>query len=363
MMTKTAVPLMLVAIGLCSVAVAQPPPPPPKPPPPPPPAMSVFAAPPVETGLLAAAESRIGALGLMTVMRELTKDEQAQIQDAHQVAELLGAGGRNFLGPISKLARERGIFQESIRALQRGQYQQAALGLAHCLVLFPNAKILYRELGEVFLKLDDAPAAAGFWAGAIGVSPPEDETFVSLIKMSLLNWEFEDAKIPEKAPALLQSQPSIATLSRACAALSLSENDKLAAEALAKIQKRLEGDNKYPELAAAAAVELSLAAAQALLEGEDFPGRAEAVERLHLSAIAACDGALVSGFLNRPGSARWVPLRDDGEQVGKLMDMAHAIAYYSAPFPVRTLSAEVREAAEKMTDFPVLQALLAHPGK
>ncbi len=352
-MAKTAVALLLVVIGLCTVAVAQPPPPPP-----PPPHLIPMPVPPVEIGLLAAAEARIRALSLMTAMRELTKDEQAQIADAQQVGELLGAGGRNFLGPIAKLARERGVFQESIRALARGEYQQAALGLAHCLVLFPNAKILYRELGEVFLKLDDTPGAAGFWAGAIGVIPPEDEIFVSLIKMSLANWEFEDAKIPQVLPPMPQPRTSIATLSRARAAFSLSGNDKLADEVRADIEKWVEGDNKYPELAAATVVELTLAAAKALRDGEDFAGRAEAVESLQLAAIAACDG-MWSGCVDRLWADRELT---DQEQVTKLMGVAMA-ATHSAFIPDHGLHPEVREAAEKMTDFPVLQALLAHPGK
>jgi hypothetical protein len=351
-MAKTACALLLVAIGCCTVAVAQPPPPPPPlaiaPP--------TMLAPPVEIGLLAAAQSRIGALGLMTVGRELTPDEQAQIQDAQEVTELLGVPGRNFLGPISELARQRGVFQEAIRALARGNYRQASLGLAHCLVSFPNAKILYRELAEIFLKRDDAVAAAGFCASGIGVIPPEDDTFVSLIKMSLATWEFEDDKIPQTLPDSPQSRTSIATLSRTRAGLSMAGHDTLADEVRVDIEKWLEGDNEYPALAAAVVVELTLAAAQALLEGEDFAGRSELVESLHLAGVAACDGKwedclqyLMSG-----------KEQTDQEQVTKLLDLTIPVTI-SGFSPRHQLPPEVREVAEKMTDFPVLQALLVYP--
>ncbi len=314
-------------------------------------------APPVEIGLLAAAQSRIGALGLMTVGRELTPDEQAQIQDAHEVAELLGVPGRNFLGPISELARQRGVFQEAIRALARGNYRQASLGLAHCLVSFPNAKILYRELGEIFLKRDDAVAAAGFCASGIGVIPPEDDTFVNLIKMSLATWEFEDDKIPQTLPDIPQSRSSIATLSRTRAGLSMAGHDTLADEMRVDIEKWLEGDNEYPALAAAAVVELTLAAAQALLEGAEVPGRSQAVDDLHLAGIAACDGPPWADYLDRLMSVRALT---DQEQVTKLMELAVAVAN-STFLPDSDLPPEVREVAEKMTDFPVLQALLVYP--
>ena len=358
-MTKTTALLLLVALVFSAFANAQPPPR--IPPPPPPPPDLVIRDVGADIGLLAAAASRIGALGLMTVGRELTKDEQAQIDDAHQVAELLGAGGRNFLGPISKLAQERGIFQESIRALQHGEYQQAGVGLVHCLVLFPDAKILWRELAEVWLRLEDAESAAGCLAAAVGYIPREDEVFVALIKMSLVNWEFEEAKIPEKGPDMPQPRASIATLSRARAALSLAWSRELADEVQLGIEKRLEGDNKSPELAAAVVVELSLAAAKALMEGDDFPGRSEAVEGLHLAAIGACDGNWAS-FLRLLALARELPITEHREQARKLIDVAVAVAYLVL-YPDHELPPEVREAAENMTDFPVLQAFLAYLGE
>ena len=359
MMTKTAVALLLVVIGLCSVAVAQPPPPPP---PPPPPVAMPMPVPPVEIGLLAAAESRIGALGLMTVGRALSKDEQAQIADAHEVAELLGAGGRNFLGPISKLARERGVFQESIRALARGQHGHAVVGLCYCLTLFPDAKIVHRELAkaclrhEMFATLEqENDVAILHWAVATGHIPEEDELFVSLIKLSLVNWKSEAAEIPEQGPGPL-IEDSIVTVSRARAALSLAGKDKFADEVQLETEERLEGDNKYPELAAATVVELSLAAAQALLEGGDFAGRSEAVEGLQLAGIAACDGKWVDCRRRLTGAR----MLRDREQASRLMEMAFAVAQ-SLWSPGHQLPPEVREAAEQMTDFPVLQALLAFP--
>lgn len=384
MMTKTAVALLLVAIGCCcAVAVAQPPPPPP-----PAVGLPTMLVPPVEIGLLAAAQSRIGALGLMTVGRALSKDEQAQIQDAHEVAELLGAGGRNFLGPISKLARERGIFQESIRALQRGEYQQAQLGLWYTVCILPDAKIVHRELATAYLQIGDFGNARGHWAVSVGYTPPEDEVFVGLVKMTATDDEFSQSRLPELLPTREDRMPSIATLSRPRAALSLAGNRELADGGQLAVEKQLEGDNKYPELAAAAVVELTLAAAKALMEGENFAGRSQVVERLHVAAINACDGNL-AGCANRlwrdrrsprfdaggpvekrtgaahdrPMSLRWVPLFDDGSRAGKLVTVAHAIAYHSASYQVVPLPAEVREEAEQMTDLPVLQALLAHPGK
>ena len=244
-------------------------------------------------GLLSRAEQLIDAKRLMVVGRELTGDEHQQIAVADAVGAIMGTPGASGLSAIPDLARERGILQESLRALTRGEFEAAQRGLFYTLAVFPDAKIVHACIAEMFRASGaDAQASRAHWAMSAGAIPTEDLLFVGLVKVSAGDPELQDTQLPGDLALLSEMQPSVVTFARAWPALTMARHPELAGEVKADVVRTVAGDEAqaipYPELAAVAVVELADQASMAMSFSSDGPGRIRA--NAAMAAIAACDG-------------------------------------------------------------------------
>jgi len=246
-----------------------------------------------DIGLLSRAEQLIDAKRLMVVGRELTGDEHQQIAVADAVGAIMGTPGASGLAPMSDLAWQRGIFQEALRALTRGEFEAAQKGLFYTLAVFPDAKIVHACIAEMFRASGaDAQASRAHWAMSAGAIPTEDLLFVGLVNVSAGEPELQETTLPDDLGVLSEMEPSVATFARAWPALMLARHTELAGEVQADVVRTVASDEAqaipYPELAAVAVVELADQASMAMSLSSDDPEwiRANAA----MAAIAACDG-------------------------------------------------------------------------
>ncbi len=248
-----------------------------------------------DIGLLSRAEQLIGAKRLMTLGRELTADEQRQIAVADTVGAIFGASGQSYLTSMTNLVARRGIFQESLRALTRGEFEAAQRGLLYTLAVFPDAKIVHACIAEMFRASGaDAQASRAHWAMSAGSIPTEDLLFVGLLKVSAGEPELQETELPGDLALLSEMQPSVVTFARAWPALMLARHTELAGEVKADVVRTVAGDEAqaipYPELAAVAVVELADQAFMAMSPSSD-PDRVGRIRgNAAMAAIAACDG-------------------------------------------------------------------------
>lgn len=246
-----------------------------------------------DIGLLSRAEGLIGAKRLMTLGRELTADEQRQIAVADTVGAIFGASGQSYLTSMTNLVAGRGIFQEALRALTRGEFEAAQKGLFYTLAVFPDAKIVHACIAEMFRASGaDAQASRAHWAMSAGSIPTEDLLFVGLVKVSAGEPELQETTLPDDLGVPSEMQPSVATFARAWPALTMARHSELAGEVKTDVVRTVAGDEAgaipYPELAAVAVVELAHEASMAMSLSSDDPGRIRA--NAAMAAIAACDG-------------------------------------------------------------------------
>ncbi len=346
-MIKTALPLLTAAFILSVVvAVAQPPPLIPLPLEP-----GLTPASP-EIGLLEAARGRLSAMGLMVLGRELSREEQGQIALARDVADLLGIERRNFIGPLSELAQRPGILQESIRALRRGEYQQAQAGLWYAVCLLPDAKIVHRELAAAYLQLDELDKARGHWSVSVGYIPTEDDVFVGLVRLSATDEQLAQSQLPEKMPVSQLEMPSLATIARVCAVLYLVDKPGVVEGLWETVPQEHVQNAPYVDLAAATVAELTVAAVEVMFDGDEFDRRQEAKEALLLAAIGACDGRWVEDCLRGLTSAKNM-VNDDS--VTRLIALAEGIV--RSVISGEALPEDVAKAAEELLDLRLLQVL------
>ncbi len=248
-----------------------------------------------DIGLLSRAEHLIAAKGLMVLGRELSGDEQRAISLADEIGAMMGVSGRSSLGPMAELARQAGVFQEAVRALVRGDHEQAARGLLYVLGVFPDAKIVHACLFEVFAAAGaDPQAIRGHWALSCGHIPSEDLMLLGLVRASATDPDLQQTQLPENLQQLSQMNPSIATFGRAWAGLLLAGHEDLAGMVKADVLSALTADDAgeiaYPELAAAAVVELTDAAIGATRPPSEPTTASGGADHLAMAAIAACDG-------------------------------------------------------------------------
>jgi len=351
-MMKTTALLLLVALAFSAFAIAQPPPPAPGlPPPPPRPEMAPTGP---HLGLLETAQIRLSAMSLMVLGRALSPEEQDQIALANEVADLLGIEGRNFIGPLTELARAPGIFQESIRALQRGEYQQAQQGLWHTLCLLPDAKIAHRELATAYFHLDDLDNGHSHWAVSAGYIPAEDDIFVGLVKLSATDEALSKSRLPEVIPARQEEMPSVATVARTYAGLYLVDKPELGEAAWQAMPQEYLQAAPYVDLAAATVAEICIAAVEVLMDGDGLARRQEAREALLFAAIGACDGHWVEGCLYPLMSAN---AKVEDENFARLIALANTIVL--CVMTGTDLPDDFVQTAEKLPDLRLLQALAA----
>jgi len=298
-----------------------------------------------DIGLLSRAEGLIGAKRLMTLGRELTADA------------IFGASGQSYLTSMTNLVAGRGIFQEALRALTRGEFEAAQKGLFYTLAVFPDAKIVHACIAEMLRASGaDAQASRAHWAMSAGSIPPEDLLFVGLVKVSAGEPELQDTQLPAELALMSEMQPSVATFARAWPALTMARHSELAGEVKADVVRTVAADEAgaipYPELAAVAIAELAEQACMVMgLSSElERPGRICATTAM--AAIAACDGRWAEECIPLLETALAErPLPKAEELVRDAMGIAGAVAVGNRWKPERELP--------RVPELPITRALAA----
>lgn len=248
-----------------------------------------------DIGLLSRAEQLIAGKRLMVLGRELSPAEQRKIGLADEVGAIFGVTGMNNLPDLPNLASSRGVFQESLRALTRGEFEAAQRGLFHTLAVFPDAKIVHACIADMFRASGaDAQASRAHWAMSAGSIPTEDLLFVGLVKVSAGEPELQETTLPDDLGVLSEMEPSVATFARAWPALTMARHSELAGEVKADVVRTVAGDEAgaipYPELAAVAIAELAEQACMVMGLSSDLEPPRRIGANTAMATIAACDG-------------------------------------------------------------------------
>lgn len=300
---------------------------PPEPPPPPamdtpePPAIPQAETGPdtaVDIGLISSAQRHLANVGLMVVSRELTPEEQEQMQRGHAVGELLGLGGRNFIGNLASAAAQRGTIQEAIRDLEAGETQAAIDGLKAAIAELPDAKILHRLIASAYSRAGNPDSAFDHRIATLGSIPAEDLIFVDLVRtVSAVDEadEYEKITIPPE-----QQAASVVTVARMVLGAMLFNHMQQAGELLDRAGTIDTSNTPAGDLAAAAMAELAYTALPLLEEVEDFTGRNEMPESIIFAGVAATDGRWGEHAFPRISEAASLAPEGDAGDVVRAMD-------------------------------------------
>ncbi|MFP3904583.1 MAG: hypothetical protein ACLFWB_10120 [Armatimonadota bacterium] len=276
----------------------------------------------IAIGLIETAKTHLAKIHLMIEARELTPQEQEDVERAHAVGALLGIEGRNFRGTLRDAAARRGPIQEAVRDIEAGNADAAIEGLSAAVAELPDAKILHALLVRAYSAAGDEAQAFEHRALSMGAIPPEDLIFVTLINSVEPEGEADQDDDTLRMPSEAQ-EPCVATTARGAAAALLAGRDEKAEEFLEQARRTDISEATRAELAAAALVELGSAALPVLEEAEDFTGRKEIEESIMLAGIAACDGRWVEGALSRLSEAE--VMAPEGES-GDILQAMHSLA-------------------------------------
>lgn len=347
-MTRTLLPLC-IALLIPTVAIAQ----------------GQIIVPPIgaervggyDIGLLSRAEQLIAGKRLMVLGRELSPAEQRQIAVADAVGAIMGTPGASGLAPMSDLAWQRGIFQEALRALTRGEFEAAQRGLFYTLAVFPDAKIVHACIAEMFRAAGaDAQASRAHWAMSAGSIPSEDLLFVGLVKVSAGEPELQETTLPDDLGVLSEMEPSVVTFARAWPALTMARHSELAGEVKADVARMVAADEAatvpYRELAAVAVVELAHEASMAMSVSSDWERPARVRDNALQACIAACDGRWAEECIPRLEAALSAKLFPNAEELLRdAIAIAGAVAVGKRWKPERKLPG--------VPELPITRALAA----
>ncbi|MFO7948198.1 MAG: hypothetical protein R6V19_15455 [Armatimonadota bacterium] len=279
----------------------------------------------IPIGLIETAERHLSKISLMVETRELTPQEQEEMERGHAVGALLGIEGRNFLGTLRDAAAGLGPIQEAVRNLEAGNAAAAIEGFSAAVAELPDAKILHSLLARAYSEAGDEAQAFEHRAISAGSIPAEDRIFIDLINTVEPQDEATDDEDVIRMPSEPQA-PCVATTARGAAASLLADRDEKAGEFLAEARNADVSDTTRVELAAAGMVELVSTALPLLAEAEDFTGRKEIEESIILAGIATCDGRWVEGALSRLSQAdAMTPEGESGELLHAMYSLAQTV--------------------------------------